>query len=130
MTLEPILQAGPAIQVHLGAIAGALVLGTWNMVGTKGPPAHRLRGQAYLLLMIAASLSSFGIQHMNRGGFSFLHLLSILVLVMAPLVWWTARTGRLQVHRHTMIGLYCGGIWVPGILTLLPSRLLHRVVFT
>jgi len=130
MTLEPILQASPAIQVHLATIAGALVLGTWNIIGTKGTPAHRLRGRTYLLLMIAASLSSFGIQHLNKGGFSFLHLLSILVFVMAPFGWWTARTGRLRTHRHIMIGLYFGGIWVPGILTLLPGRLLHRVVFS
>lgn len=130
MTLEPILQASPATQVHLGTIAGALALGTWNMIGTKGTPAHRLRGQVYLLLMIAASLSSFGIQHMNKGGFSFLHLLSILALVMAPFGWWTARAGHLRTHRHIMIGLYFGALWVPGILTLLPGRLLHRVVFT
>jgi uncharacterized membrane protein len=130
VTLEPILQASPAVQAHLAAIAGAFVLGTWNIIGIKGTPAHRLRGRVYLLLMIAAALTSFGIQGMNKGGFSFLHLLSLFVLVMVPYGWWSARTGRLRAHRHTMIGLYVGGLWIPGLLTLLPGRLLHQVLFS
>jgi uncharacterized membrane protein len=28
-----------------------------------------------------------------------------------------------------MIGVYVGGIWIAGLLTLLPRRLLHRAVF-
>jgi uncharacterized membrane protein len=28
-----------------------------------------------------------------------------------------------------MIGVYVGGIWITGLLTLLPGRLLHRAVF-
>jgi uncharacterized membrane protein len=27
-----------------------------------------------------------------------------------------------------MIGLYIGGLWIPGLLTLLPGRLLHRAL--
>lgn len=130
MTLDPILQAGPAIQAHLAAVTGALVLGTWNMIGAKGTAAHRLRGRLFLLLMIVAALSSFGIHALNRGSLSFLHVLSSFTLVMVPLGWWSARTGHLTTHRWTMIGLYFGALWIPGVLTLLPGRLLYRAVFS
>ena len=63
------------------------------------------------------------------GGFSFLHLLSIFVLLALPFAIVMARLGRVQAHRNTMIGVYVGGIWIAGLLTLLPGRLLHRAAF-
>ncbi|HTR85499.1 MAG TPA: DUF2306 domain-containing protein [Reyranella sp.] len=129
MSLQPILDAGPAVEVHIASIAGAFTIGTWMMLRPKGTPPHRALGRIYLLLMIVAALSSFGIQSLNKGQFSFLHLLSIFVLLSVPYGWWNARRGNVIAHRSTMIGLYVGGLWVPGILTLLPGRLLHTAVF-
>ena len=36
---------------------------------------------------------------------------------------------RGNAHRYTIIGVYVGGIWIAGLLTLLPGRLLHRAAF-
>jgi len=40
-----------------------------------------------------------------------------------------ARRGRVEAHRYTMISVHVGGIWIAGLFTLLPGRLLHRAVF-
>jgi uncharacterized membrane protein len=128
MSLEPILAAGLATQVHLAAVAVALAAGTWNLVRPKGTVPHKALGRVFVATMLVAALSSFGIHAINRGGFSYLHLLSIFVVVSVPYAVWNARRGRIDAHRRTMIGLYVGGLWVPGVLTLLPGRLLHRAL--
>ena len=81
------------------------------------------------MLMLASAISTFWIRGIGHGSFSFLHLLSIFVLVALPLAIVFARRGNVIAHRYTMIGVYLGGIWIAGLLTLLPGRLLHRAVF-
>ena len=39
------------------------------------------------------------------------------------------RRGNIKGHRNAMLGLYFGAILIAGGLTLLPGRLLHRVLF-
>jgi len=129
MTLQPILQAGAAVQIHLVSVSIAFVIGTWLMLRRKGTPPHRALGAIYIALMTASAISTFWIQGLARDAFSFLHLLSIFVLLALPCAWWMARRGRLAGHRYTMIGVYVGGIWVAGLLTLLPGRVLHRAMF-
>jgi|HubBroStandDraft_1064217.scaffolds.fasta_scaffold482588_2 uncharacterized membrane protein len=129
MSLEPILQAGLPTHIHLAAVTTALAIGSWNMARPKGTAPHKVLGRIFIVAMLVAALSSFGIHAVNRGGYSFLHLLSIFVLITAPLAWWYARSGRIVAHRQAMIGLYVGGLWVPGALTLLPGRVLNRALF-
>jgi uncharacterized membrane protein len=40
-----------------------------------------------------------------------------------------ARRGRIGAHRRSMIGLYLGALLVTGAFTLLPGRIMGRVVF-
>lgn len=61
--------------------------------------------------------------------FGFLHLFSLLVLVTVPLSFFAARRGDLQTHRHSMIGLYVGGILVAGAIAFLPGRMLPLMLF-
>ena len=79
--------------------------------------------------MLVSALSTFWIRGLGHGSLSFLHLLSIFVLVALPTALLLARAGRVSAHRFTMIGVYLGGIWIAGLLTLLPGRLLHRAAF-
>jgi uncharacterized membrane protein len=129
MTLEPILSGGSFIHVHLAAALGALAAGTWMIVAPKGTAVHRAVGRAFMLLMLLAAVSTVGITSLNNGKFSFIHLLSIFVLVMVPYGWFMARRGNILAHRMTMIGLYVGGLWIPGALAFLPGRVLHQAVF-
>lgn len=129
MTLEPILSAGNATQIHLATISAAFAIGSWLMLRPKGTRPHRALGMTYIVLMVISAISTFWIRGIALGGFSFLHLLSIFVLVALPFAWVMARRGWMRAHRYTMIGVYAGGIWIAGLLTLLPGRLLHKAVF-
>ncbi|UYN95938.1 MAG: DUF2306 domain-containing protein [Enhydrobacter sp.] len=129
MSWQPILQAGTAVQIHLASITVAFVLGTWLMLRPKGSAPHRALGTIYIALMVVSAISTFWVRGLAQGGFSPLHALSVFVLFALPYAWWAARRGRLRAHRGTMIGVYLGGIWIAGLLTLLPGRLLHRAAF-
>ena len=130
MTFEPILSGGSFMHVHLAAALGALVAGTWMIVAPKGTALHRAVGRAFMVLMLVAAISTVGIAGLNNGKFSAIHLLSILVLAMVPYGWLMARRGNILAHRMTMIGLYGGGLWIPGALAFLPGRVLHQAVFS
>jgi uncharacterized membrane protein len=129
MTLDPILAGGSFVHVHLAAALAALAAGTWMIAAPKGTPTHRAVGRAFMVLMVVAAISTVGITGLNDGKFSGIHLLSIFVLVMVPYGWFMARRGNILAHRMTMIGLYVGGLWVPGALAFLPGRVLHQAVF-
>jgi uncharacterized membrane protein len=129
MTLAPILAAGAAVQVHLVTVLAAFVIGSWMMLRPKGTPPHKALGRLYVALMLVSAVSTFWIRGLDHGSLSFLHLLSIFVLVALPTALLLARAGRVRAHRFTMIGIYLGGIWIAGLLTLLPGRLLHRAAF-
>jgi uncharacterized membrane protein len=129
MSLAPILAAGAAVQIHLVSVLIAFAIGTWMMVRPKGTTPHKALGRLYVALMVVSALSTFWIRGLGHGSLSFLHLLSIFVLLALPSAVVMARLGRVRGHRYTMIGVYLGGIWIAGLLTLLPGRLLHRAVF-
>ncbi len=129
MTLAPILAAGAAVQIHLVTVLAAFVIGTSMMIRPKGTPPHKALGRAYVALMLVSAVSTFWIRGLGHGALSFLHVLSIFVLIALPVALLLARSGRVRAHRFTMIGVYVGGIWIAGLLTLLPGRLLQRAVF-
>jgi len=129
MSAQPIIAAGLAVQIHLVLVLVAFVIGTWMMARPKGTMPHKALGRVYVVLLMASAISTFWIRGLGHGGFSFLHLLSLFVLLALPFAIVMARLGRVQAHRYTMIGVYVGGIWVAGLLTLLPGRVLHRAAF-
>src|SRR5262245_60720166 len=134
MSFEPIVAAPLAIQIHLATVVPAFFIGTWQIFfSTKGAPYHRAFGYTYLVLMTITALSTLFIHEiMPNGpfwGFSPIHLLVPLTLFAVVGAVRGARTRNIAMHRFSMIGLYVGGIMIAGGLTLLPGRLMYRVVF-
>ena len=127
MTLAPLLAAPLAIQLHAAAALSALALGTWQLLGPKGTGAHRVLGWAWVGLMAVVALSSFAIA--GKGRFSWIHILSGVTLVMLPLAVRHARRGRIPAHRIAMLSLFLGALVITGAFTLLPGRIMGRVVF-
>lgn len=133
MTLEPLLHAGSAIQLHVLTVVPAFVLGTWQiLVSRKGAPAHRTVGWIYLALMSLTALFTLFI-HAEIGptwhGFGLIHL-------FVPLTIWSvynaimgARQHNVRRHASAMIGLYVGGLLIAGGLTFLPGRIMYRMIF-
>lgn len=115
------------LAVHLLAVIPALPLGGYVLLRRKGDILHRALGRTWGGLMILAALSSFGLHGMT-GGFSVIHLLSVVVLVMVPRGIIQARRHDIAAHRRTMSLTYLG-LSVAAMFTLLPGRLLGSWLF-
>jgi uncharacterized membrane protein len=130
MSLDPLLAASLVVQVHAFTAMAAFVLGIVQFASPKGTLPHRTMGYAWVGLMLVVAASSFAIHGKNQwGGFSVIHLLSIIVLVLVPLAVLAARRHHVVTHRWAMITLFSGALVIAGGFTLLPGRIMHRVFF-
>jgi uncharacterized membrane protein len=110
---------------YLGACAMVLILAIFAL--PKGRGALRTLGRSTAAALLLSALSSFAIQ--SRGHFSWLHLLSVVMLINIPYAIWMARIGRIAAHRRAMLA-GAGGLFVAGLAaTLAPGRTLHTLLF-
>jgi uncharacterized membrane protein len=132
MNLAPLTNAPFAIQLHAYAALAAFVLGAVQLARVKGTTQHRVLGYTWVALMLVIAISSFWIHGESLriwGTWSPIHLLSILALLMLPAAIYFARVHRVRGHKLTMLGLFSGALVIAGIFTLVPGRIMHRVVF-
>jgi len=130
MSLAPLLDAALAIPLHAFAAMAAFVLGIVQFAAPKGTLPHRTVGWIWVLLMASVAISSFWIHTIRLvGPFSPIHLLSIFTLFMLPLAVWRAHTHRVADHRRIMILTFSGALVIAGLLTLVPGRIMHAVIF-
>lgn len=130
MSLAPLLAAPPLVQVHALGAMGALLLGAVQLAAPKGTLPHRALGWAWVVLMAAVALSSFGITGVaGRGHWSWIHLISTVTLVALASAVLHARRGRVRAHRIAMLALFFGALVLTGAFTLLPGRIMGAVVF-
>lgn len=117
------------VWLHLGTIMVALTLTPYILLRPRGTPVHRLLGKVWVTAMTLTAAISLFVRYSNPGHFSFIHILSVFVLIMAPRVWLTARAHNLAGHRGTVRGLVTGALIVAGYFTLLQTRLLGMWLF-
>lgn len=130
MTLEPLLAAPLAVQIHVATVLPAAVIGAFLLLWRgKGTPTHRFLGKTWVVLMIASSLSSLFIHELNVWrGFSPIHILSLVTILGCLYAVRAAMRGDIQAHRRTMTQIYVGGILIAGGFTFAPYRIMNRVV--
>jgi uncharacterized membrane protein len=130
MSLAPLLDAAPAIPLHAFAAMAAFALGLVQFAAPKGTLPHRTVGWIWVALMAVVAASSFWIHQIRLvGPFGPIHLLSIFTLVVLPLAVWRAHTHRVADHRRMMTLIFAGALVVAGLFTLVPGRIMHRVIF-
>jgi uncharacterized membrane protein len=130
MNLAPLLDASPAIQIHVAAAVAAMLLGAAILFRRKGDAAHRLAGRIWVLLMVVVAVSSFFIWTIRLWGiWSPIHLLSVGTLVSLAYAIGMARVSNIVAHRRTMQATYAGALVVTGFFTLLPGRIMNEVLF-
>jgi uncharacterized membrane protein len=130
MTLAPLLDASPQIQVHAFAAMAAFGLGIVQLSAAKGTLPHRTIGWAWVVLMFIVAFSSLFIHEIRMWGpWSPIHLLSIYVLITLPLAVLAARRHIVERHRKHMLGLFVGALVIAGAFTFWPGRIMHAVVF-
>jgi uncharacterized membrane protein len=130
MTLAPLLQASPAIQVHAFSAMAAFVLGAAQLAAPKGTLPHRTLGWIWVTLMLVVCTSSLFIHELRIWGeWSPIHLLTIFTLIMLPLAVLAAHQHEVARHRGRMIGLFVGALLLAGLFTFWPGRIMYHVVF-
>jgi uncharacterized membrane protein len=107
----------------------AFALGIVQLAAPKGTPPHRAIGWIWVTLMAIVGLSSFGIHQLRVWDiWSPIHLLSIFTLLMLPLAVWAAHRHAVDRHRRAMTAIFFGALVVAGVFTLVPGRIMHKVV--
>jgi uncharacterized membrane protein len=130
MSLTPLFNSSPEIQIHAVTAMAAFALGIIQLILPKGTKIHRLFGWVWAAVMLVVAASSLFVNTTcTFGPFSVIHLLTLLTLVMLPLGLAHARKHRIRQHATTMIGLFVGGIFIAGAFTFVPGRIMHDVVF-
>lgn len=130
MSLAPLLQSSPAIQIHAFAAMTAFALGIVQLAAPKGTIPHRALGWTWVTLMTVVAVTAFFIHELRIwGAWSPIHLLAIFTLVMLPLAVLRARRHDVARHRRAMLSLFTGALLIVGLFTFFPGRIMYRVVF-
>ena len=129
MNLIPFFESSMIIQIHVYATLLALATGAYVLATRKGGSIHKLLGRIFVGTMAFAALSSFFIHEIKLlGPFSPIHILSVVVLISLFRAVSAIRNGDVVQHKSIMKALFFGGLIIPGLLTLMPGRLLHNVL--
>jgi uncharacterized membrane protein len=129
MTLSPILNASPLVQLHLTAALAALALTPVMAVMRKGTARHKTFGWIWVGAMAITSVTALGLPSAFHGWrFSPIHALSLVTLFSLTMAIRARRAGNIAKHRGYMIGA-AAGLVVAGAFTLLPHRIMGQVVF-
>ena len=118
----------PIILAHTIAALAAVALGAAMFLAGKGTFLHRIAGRSWVALMLAVAVTSFWIK--SGPSYSWIHGLSVAVIFLLGLAVWFAISRRIERHRRLMVGIYAGALGVAGMFTLLPYRLLGRLVWS
>jgi uncharacterized membrane protein len=130
VSLAPLLNAEPAIQLHAFTAIAAFALGAVQLSAPKGTLPHRTAGWIWVALMVIVAVSSFFIHDLRVwDAWSPIHLLSVFTLAMLPLAVMHARRHRVDRHRRAMVAIFVGALVIAGLFTLAPGRIMHAVVF-
>lgn len=130
MSLTPLLAAPLAIQLHAFVALAAVVLGALQLAAPKGTARHRAAGYGWAGLMLVVAVSGLFIHTIRMfGPFSPIHILSLVILVTVPLAIRRARRGEAAAHGRAMRNIFWIALVAAGLFTLLPGRLMHRVLF-
>lgn len=117
------------VWAHLATIAVALVLTPVMLLRRRGDAPHRALGKLWVAAMFLTAAITFWVRQSNPGHFSFIHIISLYVVVAAPMVWWTAATHRIESHRRYVRGMVTGALLIAGFFTLPFGRMLGTWLF-
>lgn len=129
MSLDPLLNASPVIQIHALMALFAVALTILILTLRKGSRYHRALGWTWVISMGVVAISSFGINDMRWvGPFGPIHLISLYTLYSLVEGVRAARGHRVAAHRQTMRSLVFGALIVAGAFTFLPGRIMFQVI--
>src|SRR3954466_1225298 len=117
----------PLIGLHAAGATLAVVLGGYLVLRRrKGDLLHRRVGRIWLADMYWVAFSSFGIQRLSPGHFSWIHGLSAWTIFSLTMALWAAMRGRIESHRGWVVGSYFGLIGAGIAAMAFPTRLVPQ----
>ncbi len=117
------------VWAHLATMALALALTPVMLWRRKGDTRHRAIGYLWVSALLGTAVMSFWMRYSHHGGFSFIHLISIFVLVQLPFIVLRARRHDVVGHRRAVRGMVIGALLVAGFFTFPFDRLLGHWLF-
>ena len=131
MSLDPLLQAPVAIQIHAFSAIAAFAIGGFVLWRRKGTALHKALGKLWVVLMLVVATSSLFINEIRLiGPFSPIHLFAVLTYAGIGQALWAIRVQRnVAAHRAGMQATYLGALLLAGAFTFLPGRRMHDVLF-
>jgi uncharacterized membrane protein len=117
------------VWVHLATIGIALILTPIMLLRKRGDRLHRKLGWVWVSAMFLTALLSLDIRLVNRGGFSFIHILSVWTMIQVPIIAWTAKTHQVARHRSSVRGMVLGALLIAGFFTFPFGRLMGQWLF-
>jgi uncharacterized membrane protein len=114
----------PNVWLHLGLVMLPLAITPVQLLRRRGDLLHRILGRVWALSLFTTAVVSFTIRDLNEGGFSFIHIFSLITVVTVPGLVLAARHHRIARHRNAVRWLVTGALLTAGYFTLLPSRIL------
>ncbi|MGL4635735.1 MAG: DUF2306 domain-containing protein [Beijerinckiaceae bacterium] len=132
MRLAPLLQASPAIQIHVAAALIAIFLGFYQFLGRKGSMPHRLIGWIWVILLASICISSFFIPgSVFIGPISVFHALSVYTLWSLVMGVKAARDHEVADHKSYMTWIFGLSILLSAVIAVGSSGgVLHEMFFT
>jgi uncharacterized membrane protein len=117
------------VWAHLLTIIVALALTPVMLLRRRGDKPHRMLGKIWVSAMTLTAFITLFVHSIRPGHFTWIHLLSVFVLVMAPQVWLSAKRRQLERHRGIVRGMTFGALVIAGYFTFPFDRLLGRWLF-
>jgi uncharacterized membrane protein len=121
----------PLVWVHLATILIATGLTPVMLLRRKGDRRHRRIGTIWAGALLMTALTSLFFNTGQPGGwgvisgdFSFIHILSVFVLVQVPLIVRRARAHDHAGHESAVRGMVIGGLLIAGFFTFPFNRML------
>ena len=124
------------IYIHAVLALLAVPLGLYILITKKGTNQHRILGRTWAIILVIVSLTAVFIQAINPGQYSLIHLLIPWTLgTLIYSVWNIKQFKKTKIekykyaHMYSMLGLYVGALLFAGVLTLMPGRFFHEIIF-
>jgi uncharacterized membrane protein len=131
MTLDPLLSAAQDIRLHVAFALVALIFGPVAIFRRRRDRVHRVLGYAGVAGM--AGLAATGLLIDSDfplvGKYGPIHLLSLYALWSLAAGVLAARRRQFARHEAYMKSLWFTAIGITGLLTLLPGRVMNRMIF-
>jgi uncharacterized membrane protein len=118
------------VWLHLATLAVVLAITPIMLLRKRGDSRHRLLGWIWSICLFATALISLDIRMINRGGFSLIHILSVVTIIGVPVLILAARRHDIRRHRGQARAFVVGALLVAGFFTFPFDRLLGSWLFS